>query len=81
MLQDPTACTSNSVHLTFVDVTSAAGLISRYAQSLFGPASVPRHNFTPRSPWINGFSTIDYGSCSFHPKQAGHDGMGGLAAK
>jgi lysophospholipase L1-like esterase len=71
----------NGVHVTFIDVNSGGGLISRYDQSLFEPASGPRHNLCATQPWINGFTTIDYGSGSFHPKQAGQDGMGALAAQ
>jgi lysophospholipase L1-like esterase len=71
----------NGVHLTFVDVNSGGSNgISRYDQHLFEPASGPRHNLCASQPWLNGFSTIDYGSGSFHPKQAGHNAMGALAA-
>jgi hypothetical protein len=70
------------VHLTFVDVNSGGGAgISRYDQSLFEPASGPRHNLCGSQPWINGLSTIDYGAGSFHPKQAGQDAMGVLGAE
>jgi hypothetical protein len=71
----------NGVHLSFVDVNSGGGLISRYDQSLFEPASGLRHNLCASQPWLNGFSTIDYGSASFHPKQPAHDAMGALAAQ
>jgi lysophospholipase L1-like esterase len=72
----------NGAHLTFIDVNSGgANGISRYDPSLFEPASGPRHNLCAAQPWLNGFSTIDYGSGSFHPKQAAHDALGSLAAK
>ena len=72
----------NGVHLTFVDVNSGGGAgISRYDQSLFEPASGPRHNLCASQSWINGLSTIDYGAGSFHPKQAAQDAMGRLAAQ
>jgi hypothetical protein len=76
------AASPNGVHLTFVDVNSGGGAgISRYDQSLFEPASGPRHNLCGSQPWINGLSTIDYGAGSFHPKQAGQDAMGVLGAE
>ena len=76
------AARPNGVHLTFVDVNSGGGAgISRYDQNLFEPASGPRHNLCSSQPWINGLSTIDYGAGSYHPKQAGHDAMGALAAE
>ena len=69
------------MRLTFIDVNSGDGAISRYDQSLFEPASGPRHNLCASQPWINGFTWIDYGSGSFHPKQAAHDAIGALAAQ
>lgn len=75
------AARPNGVRLTFIDVNSGGGAISRDDQSLFEPAVGPRHNLCASAPWINGFSTIDYGAGSFHPKQAGHDAMGALAAQ
>lgn len=72
----------NAVHLTFIDINPGGGAgISRYDQNLFEPASGPRHNLCASQPWLNGFSTIDHGSGSFHPKQAGHNAMGALAAE
>ena len=75
------AARPNGVRLTFVDVNSGGGLISREDQNLFEPAVGPRHNLCSSQSWINGFTTIDYGSGAFHPKQAGHDAMGALAAR
>jgi len=70
------------VHLTFIDVNSGGGAgISKSDQNLYEPASGPRHNLCATQPWLNGLSTIDYGSGSFHPKQAGQDAMGALAAE
>jgi hypothetical protein len=72
----------NGVHLTFVDVNSGGSAgIARSDRSLFEPSSGARHNLCSSQPWLNGFSSIDYGSGSFHPKQAGHDAMGALAAQ
>lgn len=71
----------NRVHVTFVDVNSGGGAISRYDQNLFEPASGPRHNLCASEPWINGFTWIDYGSGAFHPKQSAHDAMGALVAQ
>lgn len=71
----------NGVRLTFVDVNSGGGAISRSDQNLFEPSIGPRHNLCGSQSWINGFTTIDYGSGAFHPKQAGHDAMGALAAQ
>ncbi len=72
----------NGVHLTFIDVNSGGSAgISGSDQNLFEPASGPRHNLCATQPWLNGFSTIDYGAGSFHPKQAGQDAMGSLAAE
>jgi lysophospholipase L1-like esterase len=72
----------NGVHLTFVDVNSGGSAgISGSDPNLFEPSSGPRHNLCASQPWLNGFTTIDYGSGSFHPKQAGHAAMGALAAE
>ena len=72
----------NGAHLTFVDVNSGGGAgISRSDQNLFEPAAGARHNLCTTQPWMNGFSTIDYGAGSFHPKQAGQDAMGALVAE
>lgn len=71
----------NRVRVTFVDVNSGGGAISRDDPNLFEPASGARHNLCASEPWINGFSWIGYGSGSFHPKQAAHDAMGALAAQ
>jgi hypothetical protein len=75
------AARPNGVRISFVDVNSGGGAISRHDQNLFEPASGPRHNLCASQPWINGFTWIDYGSGSFHPKQAAHDAMGALAAQ
>lgn len=81
-VQQVNAAHPNGVHLTFVDVNSGGGAgIARSDPNLFEPSSGPRHNLCSSQPWLNGFSTIDYGSASFHPKQAGHDAMGALAAQ
>jgi lysophospholipase L1-like esterase len=72
----------NGVHLTFIDINSGGSAgISQSDQNLYEPASGPRHNLCATQPWLNGLSTIDYGSGSFHPKQAGQDAMGALAAE
>jgi hypothetical protein len=76
------AARPNGVHLTFVDVNSGGGAgISHSDQSLFEPSSGPRHNLCASDPWMNGLSSIDYASGSFHPKQAGADAMGSLVAE
>jgi hypothetical protein len=70
----------NGVHLRFVDVNSGAEGIPSSNSHLFEPSSGTRHNLCSADSWINGWSPIDYGSGSFHPKQAGLDNEGDLAA-
>lgn len=76
------AARPNGAHLTFIDVNSGASAgISRSDQNLFEPSVGPRHNLCASDPWMNGLSSIDYGSGSFHPKQAGDDAMASLVAE
>ena len=76
------AARPNGVHLTFVDVNSGGSAgISRSDPNLFEPATGQRHNLCSAHPWMNGPSTIDKGYGSYHPKQAGHNAMGALAAE
>jgi hypothetical protein len=72
----------NEVHFTFVDVNSGGSAgISRDDPDLFESASGPNHNLCSRDPWINPLSVIDRGGGSYHPKQAGQNAMGTLAAE
>jgi hypothetical protein len=71
------------VHLTFVDVNSGGSAgVSRSDPNLFEPSSGARHNLCSADSWMNGLSTIDrvYNG-SYHPKQAGQNAMGFLAAE
>ena len=70
----------HAVHLRFVDVNTANGSTPASDPNLFEPATGTRHNLCSADPWLNGETTIDYGSGSFHPKQQGLDHEGALAA-
>jgi hypothetical protein len=70
------------VHLTFVDVTSGGSAgISPVDPNLFEPATGSRHEVCSSKPWINPLSAIDRKNGSYHPKQAGQNAMGALAAQ
>jgi hypothetical protein len=71
----------NGVHLRFVDVNTGTQSIAPNDPHLFESSSGPRHNLCSSDPWINGLSTIDLPYGSFHPKQAGLDNEGALAAQ
>ena len=68
------------VHMVFADVNTANGGTAPDDPDLFEPSSGPRHNLCASDPWMNGWNPIDYGNGSFHPKQAGLDAEGALAA-
>ena len=68
------------VHMVFADVNTANGGTVPDDPDLFEPSSGPRHNLCASDPWMNGWNPIDYGNGSFHPKQAGLDAEGALAA-
>ena len=70
----------NHVHMTFVDVNTANNGTAHDDPDLFEPSSGSRHNLCSSDPWMNGWNSIDYGHGSFHPKQAGLDAEGTLAA-
>lgn len=63
-----------------MDVNTANGGTSPADPHLFEPSSGTRHNLCSAGSWLNGWNPIDYGSGSFHPKQAGLDNEGALAA-
>jgi hypothetical protein len=71
----------DNVEAVFVDVNSGGGIISSNDPNLFEPAHGTRHNLCSSDSWLNGITTIDYGNGSFHPKQAGADAQGALAAE
>ena len=68
------------VHMEFVDINTANRGVVPDDPDLYEPSSGPRHNLCASDPWLNGWNPIDYGSGSFHPKQAGLDAEGALAA-
>lgn len=68
------------VHMEFVDVNTANNGTALDDQNLYEPSLGLRHNLCASDPWLNGWNPIDYGSGSFHPKQAGLDAEGALAA-
>lgn len=72
----------NGVRFLFLDVNSGGSAgIPRDDSHLFEPSRGIRHNLCSGDTWINPVSAIDYTNGSYHPKQAGQDAMGALAAK
>lgn len=71
----------HNIHFTFIDVNSGGSAgVSRSNRNLFEPAGGVSHNLCSHQPWINPITVIDRGSGSYHPKQAGDNAMGALAA-
>lgn len=73
----------NGVRLAFVDVNFGGSVVGIAPDdpNLFEPSRGARHNLCSRDSWINPVSAIDGGNGSYHPKQAGQDAMGALAAE
>lgn len=73
--------TPNGVHFTFVDVNSGGSAgISRGDPDLFEPSKGPRHEICSSQPWLTAIDPARPLSGSYHPKQAGQNAMGALAA-
>ena len=71
----------NGVTLRFLDVNSGGSLgISTTDQRLFEPATGSRHTLCGSKSWMNGITSIDLLSGSFHPKQGGLDAEASMAA-
>jgi hypothetical protein len=80
-----TARARNQVRMVYLDVNTGSNTgavtIAPNDGNLFEPSTGARHNLCSLHPWLNSYSTIDGGAGSFHPKQAGQNAMGTLAAK
>ncbi len=81
------AMAPNGVHFTFVDAVTgqptSKSATSPSDPNLFEPTTGTRHELCSagNEAWLNGFSELHPETKSFHPNQAGEDGMGQLAAE
>ena len=71
----------DNVVASFVDVNSGGNEIARNDKHLFEPSAGTRHNLCSSDSWLNGLTAIGHVNGSFHPKQAGSDAQGALAAE
>lgn len=72
----------NGVHFTFINPVTGGGAISPSDQNLFEANGSPHHELcsSGHQPWLNGFSA-NHVTHSYHPNQAGENGMGALAVE